>query len=199
VPERVQEHRAEIADDRGGELQSRVVSFASDAYADARHAGEQDVRVGRQNAANEPRYEQTVNSIIIQAPAVIINVLHRRETQRHNARINYAVNYTVEIFAKEKRDDQHADSFGHLFDNRRRDDAGQLVAERGSYDAVGDRRKEDGDDRPPDEGENQRSRRFGVVTIQPQKDGKIKAGRNDRPNRPGERRGRPDVKDGQPR
>src|SRR5262249_60936893 len=136
VPERVQEHRAEITDDRSGDLQGRVVSLASDAEADARHAGEQDVRIRREDAANEPRNEQTANSVLIQAPAVIINVLHRRETQRHNTRINYAINHTVEILAKENRDDQHADSFGALFDNRGRDDAGQLVAERKSVDAV---------------------------------------------------------------
>src|SRR5215510_15640299 len=199
VPERVEEHRAEKTDDRSGDLQGRVVSLASDADADACHAGEQDVRIRRENAANEPRNEQTVNSVLIQAPAVIINVLHRRETQRHNTRINYAVNHTVEILAKEKRDDQHANPFGALFDNRRRDDAGQLVAERKSYDAVGDRREEDGDDRPPEEGENQRSWRFGIVTIKPQKGGQVKARRDDRPYRSLKGCGRPDVMDGQPR
>src|SRR5262249_18627320 len=157
------------------------------------------VRIRRENAANEPRNEQTVNSVLIQAPAVIINVLHRRETQRHNTRINYAVNHTVEILAKEKRDDQHANPFGALFDNRRRDDAGQLVAERKSYDALGDRREEEGDDRPQDEGKNQRSWQFGIVTIKPQKDGQVKARRDDRPYRSLKGCGRPDVVDGQPR
>src|SRR5262245_66531547 len=97
VPERVQEHRAEITADRGGDLQSGVVSFASDADADARHAGEQDVRIRREDAANEPGYEQTAYSVIIQAPAVIINVLNSSETKRHNARIIYAVNHVAPI------------------------------------------------------------------------------------------------------
>src|SRR5262245_12787528 len=167
VPERVQEHRAEITADRSGDLQSGVVSFASDADADARHAGEQDVRIRREDAANEPGYEQTADPVIIQAPAVIINVLHSRKPQRHNARINYPVNHAVEILAEGQRDDQHANALGALFDNRGRDDAGHLVAEHISDDAVRDRRDEDGDDRPPDVGENQRSWRFGIVTIQP--------------------------------
>src|SRR5262245_28763821 len=112
------------------------------------------MRIRREDAAYEPGYEQPRHSVLIQAPAVIINILHRREPERHNARVNYAVNHAVEILAKGQRHDQHADALGALFDDRGRDDAGKLIADRVTGDAVDDRREEDGDDRPPDEREN---------------------------------------------
>src|SRR5262244_3674938 len=63
VPERVQDHRAEITDDGSGFLQSRFVSLARDADPDARHASEQDVGIRGEDAARSEEHTSELQSL----------------------------------------------------------------------------------------------------------------------------------------
>src|SRR5262245_64148272 len=101
------------------------MGLARDADADARHASEQDVRIWRKNAAKEQRPDQAARAARDQTSAVIDDVLHSRESQRHHARVDYAVNNAVEILAEEQCNDQHTAALDTLFDYRGRDDGGQ--------------------------------------------------------------------------
>lgn len=157
------------------------------------------MRIRRKNAAKDQSPEQAARTTRDHALAVIADVLHRREPQRHHASVDYAVDHAVEIPAEEQRDNQHTAALSALFDNRGRDDGGQRPSEYDSEDGVDDIGDEDGDDGSPDKGENQPSGWFRIVTIQPQKEGQVKARRDNRRYRPHNRAADPDIKDHQPR
>src|SRR5687768_15375989 len=107
----MEEHRAEVSDNRRDDPDRHVVRFTGNADTDTGHRRKGHVCKRRHYSADEEKDRETRDPASAEGTSVIKHVLDGRKTKRYDTRKNDPVENVVKITAKAEEKNEKADTF----------------------------------------------------------------------------------------